>query len=458
MYSVCGEIGSARKAFDSAPDWALDVVSWNSLMSGYLKGSFYGEALWVFGEMVRRLVRMDRMTPVSALITCGRIGSHDLGRKIHSLVVVNGFGLDFYLGSSLVSMYAKCGDLEGAHKVFDGITGKNVVCWTSMISGYSKSGQFKEAVQLFRQMQLVGVKPDDATMACVVSCCGQLGALDQGRYLHAYYDAKGIGGDLMVKNALIDMYSKCGDIERALQIFWGLTQRDVFSWTAMISGLAMNGHPREALELFSHMEVLGEAVPNEVTFLGVLSACSHGGLVEEGFYYFGRMIGVYKLSPNIEHFGCLVDLLGRKKLLREMERFIREMPVEPDVVIWRSLIFACRAHGEVKLAEFAAKKMIELEPRKPGGHVLLSNVYAVASRWGDVNRIRRGMNERSIHKAPGCSFIEINGCVHEFFSADSSHHQTKDIHQMLLEISRTMLSEPHPTCPSGMFSVTHGEV
>jgi len=257
MYSVCGSVGSARKVFDLAPDSALDVVSWNSIISGYLKSGLFGEALRVFGRMVAKSVRIDGMTPVSALIACARIGSLDLGRKIHSLVVVNGFQLDFYLGSSLVSMYAKCGDLEIARKVFDGIADKNVVCWTSMISGYAQSGQFREAVELFREMQLGGVKPDNATVACVVSCCGQLGALDQGGYLHAYCDAKGIGTDVMVKNAFIDMYSKCGDIERALQIFRGLIRRDVFSWTAMISWLAINGYSHEALELFSQMEVFG---------------------------------------------------------------------------------------------------------------------------------------------------------------------------------------------------------
>jgi len=163
------------------------------------------------------------------------------------------------------------------------------------------------------------------------------------------------------------------------------------------------------------------------------------------------MIKFYKLSPKIEHDGCIVDLLGRAKLLREAERFIREMPTQPDVVIWRSLLFACRAYGEVKLAEFAAERMIELEPRKCGGQVLLSNVYAVASRWTDVNQVRKIMNVRSIQKEPGCSFIELNGSVHEFFAADSSHHHTEEIHWVLLRITKTMLSEPYTTCTSGLF-------
>ncbi|XP_010911356.1 pentatricopeptide repeat-containing protein At1g31430 [Elaeis guineensis] len=451
VYSASGSVGTARKVFDLASASVVDVVSWNSMISGYLQGNLCEEALGVFGRMVEKSIRMDKITAVSSLIACGRIGALDLGRRIHALVVVNGFVMDFYLCSSLVCMYAKCGLVGHARKLFDGMPDRNVVCWTSMISGYAQSGRFREAVELFREMQVAGVRADDATVASVVSSCAQLGALDQGKYIHAYCDANGIGQDISVKNAWIDMYSKCGDIKKALQIFWGLVRRDIFSWTAMISGLAMNGYSSEALDLFSQMEDMSEVLPNEVTFLGVLSACSHGGLVEKGFHYFEHMIRAYKLTPKIEHYGCMVDLLGRAKLLVEVKKFIEEMPVEPDVVIWRSLLFACRINGHVKLAEYAAERIMELEPKKCGGHVLLSNVYAVASRWSDVNRVRRVMYVQSIQKQPGCSFIEINGNVHEFFAKDTSHPETEVIHGVLLWINKHLLSETYTIHSPGSF-------
>ncbi|XP_072998536.1 pentatricopeptide repeat-containing protein At1g31430-like [Typha latifolia] len=441
MYSTCGSVGSARRVFDQAPSGARDVVSWNSMISGFLQNNLCEEALWVFAKMVGGSIGIDAVTPVSALIACGRIGGINLGKRIHALVVVNGFEMNYYLGSSLVSMYAKCGSVDDARKLFDGMPNRNVVCWTSMISGYTQSGRFRESVKLFREMQVTGVKADDATVASVVSSCAQMGSLDQGRYIHAYCDAYGIGKDLSVKNALMDMYSKCGDVERALQIFRGLVHRDVFSWTVMISGLAMNGYPNEALELFSQMEEQGEIMPNEVTLLAVLSACSHGGLVEKGFYFFDCMTKVYNLNPKIEHYGCVVDLLGRAKLLTEADKFIREMPVVPDVVIWRSLLFACRAHGDVKLAEHTAQRILKLDPKKCGGHILLSNVYATTSRWSDVNLVRKAIKDWRISKQPGCSFIELNGIVHEFFAADTYHLDIEAIHRVLWGINRLLCFE-----------------
>ncbi|MQM18238.1 hypothetical protein Taro_051227 [Colocasia esculenta] len=323
MYFACGMPVSARQAFDTMSHVIRDVVSWNSMISG-------------------------------------RIGAVEAGRQIHGLIMVNGFDLDFFLGSSLIDAYAKCGFVHESRRVFDIMPDKNTI---------SK------------------VKPDEATMASVISACGQLGALDQGRWIHAYCDISGLGLNLKIKNALIDMYAKCGDMKRALQIFHDLEHRDVFSWTAMISGLAMNGFSDKALDLFSQMESLSMVVPNEITFLGVLSACSHAGIVERGFYYFHSMTEAYNLTPRIQHYGCIVDLLGRARLVTEALSFIRKMPIQPDLIIWRSLLFACRNSKNVELAELAVRCITELEPRKPGVHVLLSNVYALASKWRDVNVI-----------------------------------------------------------------------
>ncbi|XP_071722499.1 pentatricopeptide repeat-containing protein At2g20540-like [Rutidosis leptorrhynchoides] len=400
------------------------------------------DALNVFVEMLNdTYVNFYEVSLASVLNACGNMGFKDLGRSVHGLIIKLEFSLHLILGSSLIDMYAKCGSMKDAHEVFDRIVDKSVVCWTSMITGYARLHLFKDAIELFRHMQLTGVMADAILVASVVSICGNLGTLDQGRWLHNYCKRNGIDMNLSVKNALIDMYAKCGDIKKAREIFKNLSKRDVISWTSMISGLAMNGKADEALSLFEQMEKSSHVKPNEVTFLGVLSACSHGGLVDKGFLYLRSMSGKYNLIPRIEHYGCMVDLLGRANLLDEAEKFIQDMPIHPDVVIWRSLLFACRNHGNVKLAEFAAEKINEIDPSGSGENVLLSNMYASVSRWSDVNRIRKGAAAWKTPKQPGCSIVEINGVIHEYFVADHSHSQSDAIYETIFGVSEAIHSE-----------------
>lgn len=442
MYSACGQLQSARTVFDLVPVSVRDVVSWNSIVSGCLQSHRNGDALQVFVKMLADgSARPDAVTLVNALTACARMGSLDVGKKIHGLFLRSGFSLDVFLGSSLIDMYAKCGRMDDARKVFDGIGNRNVVSWTSMIAGYAQSHSFKDAIELFREMQLDGVEADAAMVACVIAACGNSGALDHGRWVHTYCQRSGIYMNLSVENALIDMYSKCGEIEKALEIFHDMSVRDVVTWTTMITGLAMNGDSVTALQLFSQMEVASDVRPNEVTFLGVLSACSHGGFVDKGFGYFRAMSEIYNLTPRVEHYGCVVDLLGRANLLNEAERFIRAMPIQPDVIIWRSLLFACRTFENLELAEFVARKIEELEPRKCESSVLLSHLYASASRWCDVNKMRKGMPLQGIQKKPGCSLIEVDGLVHEFTVADSSHCQSDSIYETLRGINKVIQSK-----------------
>ncbi|CAK9183896.1 unnamed protein product, partial [Ilex paraguariensis] len=385
MYFQCRVNEFARKVFDLVPGWVRDVVTWNSMISGYLHNDSCEKALKLFGELLGDInVSPDEVTLVSALTACARIGLLDLGRKMHGLSVVSAF-VDVFLGSSLIDMYTKCGRLENAQEVFDRIADRNIYCWTSLIAGYVQSNLFKEAIELFRDMQVVGVQADPATVACVVTACGHLGALDHGRWVHGYSERNGIELNLTVKSALIDMYSKCGDIEKALEIFHGLMSRDVYAWSVMISGLAMNGQSDKALQLFSQMETSGNVMPNEVTFLGVLSACSHGGLVDEGFYYLEAMAKHYNLTPHIEHYGCMVDLLGRANLLVEAEKFIRSLPIEPDVRMWMSLLFACRSHGNLEMAEFVANKIEESE-RERVGHMFYCPIFMLLPQGGAMRR------------------------------------------------------------------------
>ncbi|KAK1270798.1 Pentatricopeptide repeat-containing protein [Acorus gramineus] len=378
---------------------------------------------------------------ISMYSACGDLGT---AHRVFDLVPES--VRDVVTWNSMISAYAKCGVVEDARRLFDRLLDNNVVCWTSMVSGYTQSGRFREAIELFREMQVCDVKANEAIVVCVISACAHLGALDQGKWVHTYCEINGIEMGNNVNNALIDLYSKCGDLERAMRIFHGLVHRDVFSWTVMICGLAMNGNSEEALNLFSEMRSSSEVRPNEVTFLGVLSACSHAGLVDRGCFYFDCMKRTYMLTPKIEHFGCMVDLLGRANLLMEAKEFIRMMPIKADVVIWHSLLFAYQMHNNVELAEYATSWILKLEPRKCGVHVLLSNVYASASRWGDVKKVRKGMNDHGIGKLPGCTFIEINGIVHEFLAGDRSHPLVETIYNIILGMNKILLTEgyiPH---------------
>ncbi|KAF2311602.1 hypothetical protein GH714_025188 [Hevea brasiliensis] len=352
MYSSCGKIEIARRVFDLVPIFIRDVVSWNSMISGYLQCDCSAEALKVFGNLLGdNCVRFDEVTLINALTASGRMGFLDLGKELHGLIIVNRFVLDVFLGSSLIDMYAKCGKMEDARKVFDKIPDRNLVCWTSMTVGYARLDMFKEGIELFREMQLAEVVADAALVASVISACGHLGALDQGRWVHAYCERNGIDMNLSVRNALIDMYSKCGEVEKARQIF------------------------NEMMEMSSDVK------PNEA------------------------------------------------------------MPVQPDVVTWRSLLFACRSHGNIELAELATNKIEELEPRKSEAQILLSHVYASASRWGDVNRVRKCMARQKIQKKPGCSFVEINGLVHEFFAEAESLSQMDVLYETNMQIHNILRSE-----------------
>ncbi|KAI5329404.1 hypothetical protein L3X38_028801 [Prunus dulcis] len=407
MYSACGLLESARKVFDLVPGLVRDVVSWNSVISGCLQRHRNWDALQVFEETLSDWsTRPDKVTLVSALTASARLGSLGLGRKIHGLVLGSGFALDVFLGSSLIDVYAKCGRMDDARKVFDRVPHRNVVSWTSMIAGYTQSSSFKDTIELFREMQLEGVEADAAMVACVISACGHSGALDHGRWVHTYCERSGIDMNMSGKNALIDMYSKCGDIERALEIFHGMSSRDVFTWTAMSTGLAMNGDSVRALEMFSQMEASSNIRRNEVTFLGVLSACSHGGFVEKGFRYFKAMSEIYKLVP-----GIALNTMGA----------------------W--------TYGNTELAEFAARNIENLEPRRFESRVLLSNLYASTSRWFDVNKLRKGMPLQGIQKQPGCSLIEVDGLVHEFTVADCLHSQIHSIYETVRGINKVIRSE-----------------
>ncbi|PKA66427.1 Pentatricopeptide repeat-containing protein [Apostasia shenzhenica] len=361
-----------------------------------------------------------------------------------AMIAGNGMDLRIALSTALLEMYLKCGDANSARSLFDEMPERDVMCWTVMISGYSQANFFNEAFELFGQMKDLGIRPNGIMMVNLLFLCAEAGALDRGRQLHAIIDQQGIKMDVVLATALVDMYAKCGEMEEAFKAFNGANDADVCMWNALLNGMAMNGDGREAIELFSEMVAAG-IKPNEITFVGLLKACSHSGLVEEGRRFFERMSIEFGLVPRVEHYGCIVDLHSRAGLLDEAHEIIRKMPVSPNVVIWGSLIAACRVHGNLKLGEIAAREILKLEPENVGYRVLLSNIYAAQGRWDEVAEVRTRVKAGGRKKAPAMSSIEVNGAIHGFVIGDASHPQAEEIHAMAAEMQRELKRAGHVT-------------
>lgn len=306
-----------------------------------------------------------------------------------------------------------------------------------MIAGYVRSGLSNEAVTLFREMQASRVQPDDVAIITVLSACADLGALELARWLGSYIERVSIPKSLSLCNALVDALAKCGDIDGAVALFKRMPERSIVSWTSVIDGLAMHGRGREAVCIFEAMKDAG-VPPDDVVFIGVLTACSHAGMVDEGCRYFDSMTSEFGIEPKIEHYGCMVDLFSRAGMVERAVEFVRTMPIEPNPVIWRTLVSACRIHGRLELGESINKELLHKDPMNSSNYVLLSNVYALTRRWDKKWEIRKVMSKRGIKKVPGCSSVELDGEIYEFIAGDTSHLQYKEIYEMVEEIGRKL--------------------
>jgi len=328
----------------------------------------------------------------------------------------------------MIDGYAQSSQIEKARRLFDQMQEKNVVSWTSMINGYVVSCLFNEALELFQEMQVRRVEPDKVALACALSACAQLGTLDQGQWIHTYIRRKRIQLDNVLGCVLVDMYAKCGELNEAMAVFKKIEEtRSVSLWTAMITGFAVHSQGREALDLFEDMEEKGIR-PNEITFTGVLTACSYSGLVEEGISLFEKMVKHYKIRPSIEHYGCIVDLLGRAGLIKEAEVLIAAMPMKPNAAIWGALLTACRIHRDYETGTRVGNTLITLDPNDSGRYINLANIFAARGEWNQAAMVRKMMKERKVSKLPGSSLISLDGKAHEFFAGDRSHPETQKIH------------------------------
>lgn len=431
MYTSCGDVTAARVLFDAVDD--KGVVIWNTIMAGYLKNGNWKEVVEMFKGMLEVGAPFDEVTLVSVATACGRAGDSKLANWIGGYVEEKGMLRNWNLVTTLVDMYAKCGKLGEARRLFDRMQSRDVVAWSAMISGYTQADQCQEALALFSEMQVSEVEPNDVTMVSVLSACAVLGALETGKWVHSYIRKKHLPLTVALGTALVDFYAKCGCIDSAVEAFESMPVKNSWTWTALIKGMASNGRGREALELFSSMRK-ASIEPTYVTFIGVLMACSHNCLVEEGCQHFDSMTQDYGIQPRIEHYGCVVDLLGRAGLIDEAYQFIRAMPIEPNTVIWRALLSSCALQKNVEVGEEALKQIISLDPSHSGDYILLSNIYASVGRWKDAAMIRREMKDRGIQKTPGCSLIELDGVVFEFFAEDSNHSQLREIYDKVEEM------------------------
>ncbi|XP_031495985.1 pentatricopeptide repeat-containing protein At5g48910-like [Nymphaea colorata] len=428
--SPLGDVRYARAVFDRVV--RPSVFMWNSMIRGC---SITGNLAANDGfSLYKRMHSENEAKPNSftfnfVLKSCAAAVAVEEGKEVHAHVAKSGCFWSPHIRTTMVSMYVKCGEVSDAQQAFDEMTERSLVAWSALVSGYASAGMTTKALDLFRDMQLAGVTPDEVTLVGVISACAQAGALKMGRWVHAYVEKRTVQLDVVLGTALVDMYSKCGCIETARQLFVEMPRRDTMLWTCMIMGLAAHGLACDALEVFSQMK-LENVRQDAVTFIAVLSACAHGGLVAEGKSCFDLMIK-NGISPQVEHYACMVDLLCRAGQVDEAYEFVRDMPLKPNAVMWRTLLVACRNSGNVTMGEAIGKCLLEAEPFSGENYVLFSNLYAACSRWEEVGIVRKMMKQRRVKANPGCSSVEIDGVVLEFLKWDESYPRAKELYSVL---------------------------
>ncbi|XP_022139839.1 pentatricopeptide repeat-containing protein DOT4, chloroplastic [Momordica charantia] len=437
MYSKCGDLNSAIRVFEKMDE--KTVVSWTSMIAGYVREGLSDGAIELFDEMKSRGVVPDVYAVTSILHACAINGNLSSGKIVHNYIRKNNLETNSFVSNALMDMYAKCGSMKDAQSVFSHMKGKDVISWNTMIGGYSKNHLPNEALNLFAEMQRES-KPDGTTVACILPACASLAALDRGREIHGYALRNGYSKDKYVVNALVDMYVKCGLLVLARSLFDMILDKDLVSWTVMIAGYGMHGFGNEAVDIFNQMRISG-VEPDEVSFISILYACSHSGLLDEGWKFFNIMKKECRIEPKLEHYACMVDLLARTGNLVKAHKFIKTMPIEPDATIWGALLCGCRIHHDVKVAEKVAERIFELEPENTGYYVLLANIYAEAEKWEEVQKLRKKIGQRGLKKNPGCSWIEIKGKVNIFVAGDCSKPQAKKIELLLKKLRSKMKEE-----------------
>ncbi|ONK76973.1 uncharacterized protein A4U43_C02F1810 [Asparagus officinalis] len=459
LYCQSSQFQFAHQLFDEIPNW--DLVSATSLIGSFTRCNRHRDAISLFSRLPFFSIRPNQFTFGTILRSAISLSNLNLSKQLHSLTIKMGLHSNVFVGSSLVDIYAKLGNIEEAKLAFDDTDEPNVVSYTALVSGYLKKEQFVDALRLFRQMPeknvvswnafvsgcsqigrneesvnifvemcREGIRPTPMTFPCVLTAASNIASLGLGRSFHALAVKSLAKLDVFVSNALVSLYSKCGSLEDTVSVFERIRERNVVSWNSVICGFAQNGKGEKALEFYEKMRVMG-VKPNSVTLLGLLFGCNHAGLVDEGYKYFNL---AKEEDPNIlraEHYACMVDLLSRSGRFDESERFLKELPFDPGVGFWKAMLGGCQIRSKKDLASTVASHILALDPKDISSYVLVSNVFSSVEDWGSVSNIRREMKEKGMKRIPGCSWIEIKSKVVVFFNGDRRHPKTDEIHTML---------------------------
>ncbi|XP_042510739.1 pentatricopeptide repeat-containing protein At3g53360, mitochondrial [Macadamia integrifolia] len=437
MYAKCGGFDYARTAFYQIE--RHDLVSWNAIIAGFSFGGDAGDAMSFFSRMRHSGFIPDEITVRCLLCCCTSYAMLYQGQQLHAYIIKMGFNLDVPVCNTLLTMYTKCSNLPDAFNIFEDMyTTADLVSWNSVLTACMQHNQADEVFRLLKLMFFSRNKPDEITLTNVLGACAVLASLEMGNQVHDYALKAGLKAHNLIANGLIDMYAKCGALDSARKLFEFMRNPDVISWSSLIVGYAQFGYGEEALKLFRTMSHLG-IKPNHITFVGVFSACSRVGLVAEGCQYFRSMKIDHGIVPTREHCACVVDLLSRAGHLGEAENFINQMPFDPDIVVWKTLLAGCRTHGNLEIGTRAAENILKLDSSNSAAHMLLCNIYASTGSWADVARVRKMMKIRGVRKTPGQSWIEIKDSAHVFLAEDRSHPKMEEIYIVLEELWLQML-------------------
>ncbi|KAK3138400.1 hypothetical protein QOZ80_5AG0368430 [Eleusine coracana subsp. coracana] len=441
MYAKAECMDAAREVFESSKE--RNSITWSAMITGYAQNGEAESADRMFLQMHAAGFLPTEFTFVGVLNACSDMGALVMGKQAHGLIVKLGFEMQIYVKSALVDMYAKCGCIgdakDGFLQLYDV---DDVVLWTAMIAGHVQNGEHEEAMMLYARMDKEAIMPSNLTITSVLRACACLAALEPGKQLHAQILKFGFGLGGSIGSALSTMYSKCGNLEDGMVVFRRMPDRDVIAWNSIISGFSQNGCGNGALELFEEMKLEGTA-PDHITFINVLCACSHMGLVDRGWIYFRSMTKEYGLTPRLDHYACMVDILSRAGLLVEAKEFIESITIDHGTCLWRIVLGACRSLRDFDVGAYAGERLMELGTEDSSAYILLSNIYASQRKWNDVERVRHLMRLRGINKDPGCSWVELNSRVHVFVVGEQQHRhpEAESISEELIRLSKHMKDE-----------------
>ncbi|WOK96113.1 hypothetical protein Cni_G04820 [Canna indica] len=438
-YFKYGSPSSAQKVFDGMHE--RNVITWTAMVSGLAQSLFCKESLALFQDM-RFAEKANSLTYSSALLACSGSRALHEGQQIHGLVVKSGFLMDLCVESALMDLYSKCGMMEDALQLFNACRDPDEVCLTVILVGLSQNGFEEKTFNLFAAMVKSGIEMDANMLSAVLGAFGHSAPFSLGKQIHSLVIKKSLGLNVFVSNGLINMYAKCGELWDSSRIFEQMEVKNSVSWNSIIAAFARHGHGLESLKLYEHMKAQGME-PTDVTFLSLLHACSHIGSIDKGMNFLKSMHLEHGIIPRMEHYACVVDMLGRAGLLDDAKRFIENLPVDPDAQLWQALLGASSIHGNLEMGRYAAERLLLQAPECAAGYVLLANIYSSEGRWGERAKIIKKMKDMGVKKDTGASWIEIEKEVHVFVVEDRVHPQSEAIYEVLNELVALVRDQEH---------------